>query len=214
MYDHGPPTVRRGQVVAMSVAAGVNVVCAALFWTLLATGGGSTFFSFWNRPFASRIGLTIAFVLIGSRVLVWYARKVWGYRTQKGRSLLRIGPLGFGLGVFSMTISWLAVTLLYSSLARSFRLIQGQEQLDVTVVLVPFAFFLQFLFSHSTLIWLLAGGVVWLAAVYVPAIRTRLIGFKVTPQRPDPVAVTGLAFVKTWNVFGYLILILSLMFQG
>lgn len=206
--------MKRQQIIGLSVAAAVNTVCAAMFWAVFISAGDTRFFSFWNKPTSSRFGLTLAFVVIGSRILVWFVRKVWGYKLQRRRGMVRLAPLGFGLAVFSVTISWLAVTLLYSAIERSIRLILGHAQLDITVIFVPFFFFFQFLFSRSTLVWLLAGGVLWLVAAYLPTVRQRLIDFKVSPEMPDPAAETSLSFVKTWNVFGYLILILSLMYQG
>jgi len=207
-------TLNRRKLKAFGVAALVNAVCAVIFWVLLTAAGGAHFFSFWNRSPLGRGALTAAFLVIGARVLVWYVRKVWGYKLQRGRSLLRLAPLGFGLGVFAMTLCWLFVAFVYSAIARSIRLIQGNELLDLTIILVPFAFFVQLLFSRSTLIWLLEGGVIWLLVAYVPELREALLGFRVTEADPEPARTTSLSFVKTWNVFGYLILILSLMFQG
>lgn len=198
---------------AYALAFGVNAVCALLFWSLAALGG-ERFFSFWNQTLLGKIALTAAFLIFGGRVMVWYVHKLHGYRVRRGRSHLRLMPLAFGFGVFAMTMSWLLATVVYAPASRAASLLAGGNRLDLTVPLVPLVFFLQLVFSQSTLIWYLAGGLIWPAAALHPWLRDRLLAYYSAEAHTEALQQTSLSYTRTWNVCGYLLFILSLLFQS
>jgi hypothetical protein len=199
---------------ALAWATLVNVACALLFWIIVTVVGSPTFLSFWNRSLAGKIGLTLVFLVVGGRALVWYTRKLTAYAIIRHRGPIRLLPLGFGLGIFAMTVAWLGVTVVSEATYRAIRLLVAPVKPDFTILFLPIASFVQFLFSRSTLLWLLAGGIVWHAAARVgPSRRALLAYYAPLGSAGDPATAT-LAFVRTWNVLGYLVFILSLMFQS
>ena len=118
----------------------------------------------------------------------------------------------FGLAVFGTTLSWLLVVTLFVPLLRLYQIVTQSNTLEWTDVLLPLAYFVQFLFSQSTVIWYLAASVTWSLAVLQPSCRAVLLGFYRTREQeghtPPP------SFIKVWNVFGYLMFLLSLLFQS
>jgi hypothetical protein len=89
------------------------------------------------------------------------------------------------------------------------------QEYDFTLLFLPLVSFVQFLFSRSTLLWLLAGGVVWQLAARLAHSRAVLLGYYGGPsQDEDATLGTSLSFVRSWNVVGYLVFILSLLFQS
>jgi len=191
------------------------VLCAALFWVIATVVGNPTFLSFWNRTLGGKLGLTLLFVFLGARVLIWYTRKILDYAEERRRGPLRLTPLAFGLGVFSITVAWLGVTMISESAYRAVRLLITPQDYDFTLLLFPLVSFVQFLFSRSTLLWLLAGGVVWQLAARLSHSRAALLGYyEAGRAAQNPERRTSLAFVRSWNVVGYLVFILSLLFQN
>jgi len=207
--------LRRPQVAALAWAAGVNSLCALLFWIVATVVGSPTFLSFWNRTLPGKLGLTALFVVLGGRALIWYARKLYTYGARNERGPYRLTPLGFGLGVFSITVAWLGVTMISESAYRAVRLLITPQDYDFTLLLLPLISFVQFVFSRSTLLWLLAGGVVWQLAARLLDSRSVLLAYYGRTRHTDDVTLgTSLSFVRTWNVVGYMVFILSLLFQS
>lgn len=204
--------MRGRRIVAVAVGVGANLACALAFWFTWIVAGSPTFFSFWNRPAGARVALTALFVLVGARVILWYTRKLHTYATERQRGWLRLLPLAFGLAVFCSVLTWLAVTMLGETVFRTYRLIFAPEGVDQTALILPFVFFLQFLFSRSTIVWLLAVGLIWPLFALLPATRNRLLGY----YRGEDSAVRpgSRSFTRIWNVLGYMVFILSLLFQS
>jgi hypothetical protein len=205
--------VQTRRLRAYFVALGVNAICALLFRSIAALGG-EQFFSFWNQTTLGKTALTALFLLFGSRVMVWYTHKLHGYRIRRGRSHLRLMPLAFGFGVFAMTMSWLLATAVYAPASRVASLLAAGDPIDLTVPLVPLVFFLQFAFSQSTLIWYLAGGLIWPAAALHPRLRDHLLAYYSAEAHTEALQQASLSYTRTWNVCGYLLFILSLLFQS
>lgn len=199
---------------ALAWAGVVNIISALIFWIAATVVRNPAFLSFWNRPLAGKVGLTVVFLVVGGRVLVWYTRRLAAYAEQRQRGPVRLTPLGFGLGVFAITVAWLGVTFFSEATYRAVRLVVTPHDPDFTVLFLPLAAFIQFLFSRSTLLWLLAGGVIWHAAARIPFSRRRLLSYYAAAGPDGQPAPATLAFVRTWNVLGYLVFILSLLFQS
>lgn len=207
--------VGRPRMFAFAWAVAVNVLCAALFWVIATVVGSPTFLSFWNRTVLAKLGLTALFIVFGSRALIWYTRKLYTYAVRKARGPFRLTPLGFGLGVFSITVAWLGVTMISESAYRAIKLLITPQSYDFTLLLLPLVSFVQFLFSRSTLLWLLAGGLVWQLAARLAHSRSTLLAYYGDAAESESVmAGTSLSFVRSWNVVGYLVFILSLLFQS
>ena len=206
--------MRRRRLVAFLVAVAVNATCATVFWVIRGIVGSPSFYSFWNLPPSEQVVLTLLYVIFGARVLIWYTRKVDAYAQTRRRGPVRILPVTFGLALFSVVISWLAVTMIGKALFRLWRLLFTAGRIDLTVVFAPLLSFGHFLFSRSTVIWLLAAGFIWPLAARLPVTRTRLLGWYVTDDPDGEPAAVSLSFVRFWNVIGYLILILSLLYQS
>jgi hypothetical protein len=198
----------------MAWAAAVNGACAAVFWIVATIVRNPAFLSYWNRATAAKIGLTLVFVVVGGRVLVWYTRRLAAYAEQRQRGPIRLTPVGFGLGVFAITVAWLGVTFFSEATYRAVRIIALPTEPDFTVLLLPVVAFIQFLFSRSTLLWLLAGGIVWQAAARVAPSRRLLLSYYGPAGSDASPASATLAFARTWNVVGYLVFLLSLLFQS
>jgi hypothetical protein len=200
------------RVVALAAGVSANLACALAFWLTRIIAGSPTFFSFWNRPAGARWALTALYVFVGARVILWYTRKLYTYATERGRGPIRLLPLAFGLAVFGSVLTWLVVTMLGETTFRTYRLIFAPESIDQTAIILPFVFFVQFLFSRSTIVWLLAAGLLWPLFALLPATRDRLLGFY---RDEDEVVKPGsLSFTRVWNVLGYMVFILSLLFQS
>jgi hypothetical protein len=197
---------------ALLTGGATNTLCALVFWMVWVGLGSGSLVSFWNRPWAVILTLTVLFLVFGARVQVWYTRKLHGYMMQRRRGPVRILPLAFGLAVFGMVVTWLGVTFVAEAGLRSYRLIFAMSHLDHTVVFLPFLFFIQFLFSRSTIVWLLSAGVLWTVAARYGRTRELLLGYY-RQANADAELETSLAFVRVWNLIGYLLFILSLLFQ-
>jgi hypothetical protein len=202
----------RQRVLAMLVGSITNVLCALVFWSVWLSVGSASLLSFWDRPWGVTLALVLLFVLLGARVQIWYTRKVHSYMVQRQRGPVRILPLAFGLAVFGMVVTWLGVTFVVEAGFRSYRMLLAPSALDRTVVFMPLLSFIQFLFSRSTIVWLLGAGVFWTVAARHVRVRELLLGYY-PPTERDPAQETSLAFVRVWNLIGYLLFILSLLFQ-
>ena len=115
--------MNRGRQIALATGSAASLICASVFWLIWQTSTSQTFFSFWNRPLAVRTGLTVLFVIFGSRAVIWHTYKVSAYRVERGRGSIRILPLSFGLAVFAMVTVWLVVTTLAETFYRGYRLL-------------------------------------------------------------------------------------------
>jgi hypothetical protein len=204
--------MRGRQVVALILGAGANLACALAFWLAWIVAGSPTFFSFWNRPAGARLALTGLYILIGARVILWYTRKLQTYATERKHRTLRLLPLAFGLAVFGSVLTWLAVSMLGETTFRLYRLMFAPDGVDQTALILPFVFFVQFLFSRSTIVWLLAAGLLWPLFALLPATRSRLLDFYRAAD--DALPPGSLSFARVWNVLGYMVFILSLLFQS
>jgi hypothetical protein len=145
--------------------------------------------------------------------VIWHTYKVSAYKVERGRGSIRILPLSFGLAVFGMVTTWLVVTMVAETSYRVYRLLVAPEGADTTMFILPLVFFIQFLFSRSTIVWLLSAGVVWTLWSQLPATRHRLLSYFQDERALVPVG-TPIGFARIWNVLGYLILLLSLLFQS
>jgi hypothetical protein len=198
---------------AFLLAVAVTSLNAIAFWSLSTPDGVSTLLSFWNRPFAERAFLTVLYVLFSARILVWYHDRMLRYAHVRGRGAVRLWPLAFGVSVFGSTLAWwLTVVIGIPAIELHAVLFRGAEA-DWTVVLLPFSYFVQLLFlSRSTIIWFLAAGVTWPLVSMWPATGRVLSGYYTVPAAER--AVPPLGWLKVWNVFGYLVFLLSLLFQS
>ena len=201
-----------GRLRALAVACGVIAASVAVFWLLLGVRWSPTFVSFWNRPAGGTLGLTALYIFFGARSLLWYTRKLDAYGVVKKRGPVRLLPLAVGLAVFGSVMAWMASILVGDSILRSYRLLFQERAPDLTIVLSPIISFVQFLFSRSTIIWLLTAAVLWPAVARYRRTRVWLLAWY--QRGPDPAPAPTLAFTRLWNVFGYLFLILSLLFQS
>lgn len=205
--------MHRGRQISLATGLVASLICASVFWLIWQTSPSQTFFSFWNRPLAVRTGLTALFVIFGSRAVIWHTHKVSAYRIERGRGSIRILPLSFGLAVFGMVTVWLVVTTLAETFYRGYRLMVAPEGADTTILILPLVFFVQFLFSRSTIVWLLTAGVVWTVFAQVSYTRDLLLSYFQDEHATEP-GNTPLGFAKIWNVLGYLIILLSLLYQS
>ncbi len=205
--------MNRGRQIALATGLAASLICASVFWLIWQTSTSQTFFSFWNRPLTVRIGLTALFVIFGARAVIWHTRKVSAYRIERGRGSIRILPLSFGLAVFGMVTVWLVVTTLAETFYRGYRLMVAPEGADTTILILPLVFFVQFLFSRSTIVWLLTAGIVWTIFAQVSYTRDLLLSYFQDEQTTEP-GSTPLGFARIWNVLGYLIILLSLLYQS
>lgn len=205
--------VKYGRQSALATGLVANLICAAAFWLIWQLSSSQTFFSFWNRPVSVRVGLTALCVIFGARAVIWHTYKVTAYRTARGRGSIRILPLSFGVAVFGMVTTWLVVTTVAEMFYRGYRLLVAPEGADTTMLILPLVFFIQFLFSRSTIVWLLSAGVVWTMFAQMKFTRTLLLSYFQDERALVPVG-TPLGFARIWNVVGYLILLLSLLFQS
>jgi hypothetical protein len=170
-----------------------------------------SFLSFWNRSFGERLTLTLLFVIAAGRVLIWYVRRLHAYSEIRHRTGIKQLPVAFGLAVFGTMFAWLLAVSVSVPIVKLYQILLRTDTLEWTVVLLPLADFAQFLFSQSTVIWFLAAGVLWPVAVLHPRLRSLLLGYYSDPaSRP----YQTLGFIKVWNIFGYLIFLLSLLFQS
>ena len=169
--------MKYGRHAALATGLAASLICATVFWLIWQTSTSQTFFSFWNRPLAVRTGLTVLFIIFGSRAVIWHTYKVSAYRVERGRGSIRILPLSFGLAVFAMVTVWLVVTTLAETFYRGYRLLVAPEGADTTILILPLVFFVQFLFSKSTIVWLLTAGVVWTAFAQIPVTRKLLLSY-------------------------------------
>jgi hypothetical protein len=184
---------------------------AAVFWLVLSVAGSPSFISFWNRSFGERVTLTLLFVIAAGRILIWYVRRLHGYSEIRHRTGIRQVPVAFGLAVFGTMLAWLLAIALSVPIVKLYQILLRTDTLEWTVILLPLAYFAQFLFSQSTVIWFLAAGVLWPVAALHPRLRGVLLGYYADlGGRP----YQTLGFIKVWNIFGYLIFLLSLLFQS
>jgi len=192
-------------------ATAIAATQAAVFWLVLSVAPSPSFISFWNRSFGERLTLTLLFVISAGRVLIWYVRRLHAYSEIRHRTGIKQVPVAFGLAVFGTMLAWLLAIAVSVPVIKLYQILLRTDTLEWTVVLLPLAYFAQFLFSQSTVIWFLAGGVLWLVAVLHPGLRRALLGYY-----PDLASrpYKTLGFIKVWNVFGYLIFLLSLLFQS
>ena len=185
---------------------------ALVFWVVSPPVGDTTL-SFWNRSFSERMFLTFLYVCVSARILLWYHDRIKRYALVRRHGPFRILPLAFGVAVFGSTLAWwLTVVAGVPSIELHGVLFKG-ERADWTLILLPFSYFIQLLFlSRSTLIWLLCAGISW------PLVSTLSVTGGVLSEfytRPASERVTPpLAWLKVWNVFGYLVFLLSLLFQS
>lgn len=204
------PTSRTGAVLLAGVLMCIH---ALLFWTLMRPTGDSAL-SFWNnRTVAERFVLTALYVCFSARILLWYHDRMRLYAAVRGRGTLRLLPLAFGVAVVGSTMAWwLAVVFgvpaieLYSALFQHARI-------EWTVALLPFSYFIQLLFlSRTTIFWLLAAGLSWPLVTTLAPTKRVLSAFYQQPAGDR--ATPPLGWLKVWNVFGYLVFLLSLLFQS
>lgn len=205
--------MKYGRQSALATGLVASLICATLFWSIWQISSSQTFFSFWNRPAGVRAGLTALYIIFGARAVIWHTYKVSAYRAERGRGSIRILPLSFGLAVFGMVVTWLIVTTAAETFYRGYRLLVAPEGADTTILILPLVFFVQFLFSRSTIVWLLAAGIVWTLFAQLSFTRTILLSYFQDERALVPVG-TPLGFAKIWNVLGYLILLLSLLYQS
>lgn len=198
---------------ALLWAVAVTSTNALLFWTVSGLDGRSALLSFWNRAFAERALFTVLYVVLSARMLIWYHDRMVLYAAARQRGAVRMLPLAFGLAVFGCTLTWwLTVVAAVPAIELHGALFRGTP-LQWNIVLLPFSYFIQLLFlSRSTLIWLVAAGVTWPLALIVPFSGRLLASYYSVPagQRVIP----PLWLLKVWNVFGYLVFLLSLLFQS
>ena len=197
---------------ALLAAAMINAAVATIFW-LVWLLGSRTFFDFWNRPLLVHVALTLLFVLIGARVSLWYTRKINAYALLRLRGPVRILPLAFGTAICSVVVCWLAITFAGESTYRIWRHLFYAQRIDFSFAFAPLLFFVQFLFSPSTVVWLLAAGVIWPLSARLPTTRRELLRWY-GEDEDSTLRSTSLSFVRLWNVAGYLLLLLSLMYQS
>ena len=122
-------------------------------------------------------------------------------------------PLAFGLAVFGSTLTWWLTVAAAVPAIEVYRALFRGVPLQWNIVLLPFSYFVQLLFlSRSTLVWFVAAGVVWPLASIVPFSGRRLSSYYAVPAGQR--AIPPLWLLKVWNVFGYLVFLLSLLFQS
>lgn len=196
---------------AVLLALAVMCAHALVYWTVWGPAEGPL--SFWNRPVLERIFLTALYVGIASRLCVWYHDRMRRYAQVRQRGEVRMLPLAFGVAVFGSTLAWwLTVVVGVPAIEMYDVLFEGREA-DWTLILLPFSYFIQLLFlTRSTIVWLLAAGLSWPVVSHLPATGRILSSFYISPpaQRVTP----PLGWLKVWNVFGYLVFLLSLLFQS
>ena len=185
---------------------------ALMFWVISPPVSDSAL-SFWNRSVPERMFLTLLYVCVSARILLWYHDRMKRYAQVRRRGPIRLLPLAFGVAIFGSTLAWwLTVVAGIPSIELHGVLFKG-EGADWTLVLLPFSYFIQLLFlSRSTLIWLLCAGVSWPLVSSLSATGGVLSGYYTRP--PSERVTPPLAWLKVWNVFGYLVFLLSLLFQS
>jgi len=200
---------RTGAVLLALAVTGLN---ALVFW-VVSPPAGDTALSFWNRSLSERVFLTLLYVCLSARILLWYHDRMRRYAEVRRRGPVRLLPLAFGVAVFGSTLAWwLTVVAGVPSIELHAVLFEG-ERADWTLVLLPFSYFIQLLFlSRSTLIWLVCAGVSWPLVSSAATTGGMLSAFYTLPaaRRVTP----PLGWLKVWNVFGYLVFLLSLLFQS
>lgn len=198
---------------ALALALAVTLSNAAVFWATSGLVDSTTFFSFWNRSLAECVFYTALYVLISARVLIWFHDRMQRYAQVRGRGAARLVPMAFGVAVFGSTLTWWLTVVLAVPTVELYGVILRGNPAEWTLVLLPFPYFVQFLFvSRSTVIWFLAAGITWPLVSILPGTGRVLSGYYALPaaDRPSP----PLGFLKVWNVFGYLVFLLSLLFQS
>jgi len=199
----------RAYLLALSVAA----TNALAFWVLASSAGSPELFSFWNRPVWECVILTALYVLCSARLLVWYHDRLQRYAQARRRGVVRILPVAFGVAVCGSTLSWWLTVVVAVPAFELYAVLFRGAAAEWTLLLLPFSYFVQLLFlSQSTLIWFLAAGITWpLVSIVRPAGRVLSL-YYAPPAEQRPSA--PLWFLKVWNVFGYLVFFLSLLFQS
>jgi hypothetical protein len=200
---------RIGAVILALIILGLH---ALVFWAVSPPAADSAL-SFWNRPFSQRVFLTVLYVCVASRILVWYHDRMRRYAQARGHGPVRMLPLAFGVAVFGSTMTWwLTVVVGVPAIELHAALFSG-SRIDFSVVLLPFSYFIQLLFlTRSTIIWLLAAGITWPLLSLTPVTGRVLSAFYAQPAVLR--AAPALGWLKVWNVFGYLVFLLSLLFQS
>jgi hypothetical protein len=198
---------------ALLWAVAVTSTNALLFWTVAGLDGRSTVVSFWNRSFAERALITVLYVLLSARILIWYHDRLVLYAAARQRSAVRMLPLAFGLAVFGSTLTWWLTVAAAIPTIEIYRALFRGVPLQWNIVLLPFSYFVQLLFlSRSTLVWFVAAGITWPLASILPFSGRLLSSYYAVPAGQR--AIPPLWLLKVWNVFGYLVFLLSLLFQS
>lgn len=200
-------------VRAFLLASTVTGSNALAFWAVSGLVGSHTFFSFWNRPLAECAFLTSLYIVISARILVWFHDRMQRYARDRRRGMARLLPLAFGVAVFGSTLSWWLTVVVAVPVIELYGMLFRGAPAEWTVLLLPFSYFVQLLFiSQSTVLWFLAAGITWPLVSILPAFGRVLSTYYSLPtqERPAP----PLWLLKVWNVFGYLVFLLSLLFQS
>jgi hypothetical protein len=204
-----PLASKRAFLLALCVT-GLN---ALVFWSVSGVFGSPAFLSFWNRALSERVLYTALYVLISARLLIWFHDRLERYAQGRKRGTLRRLPLAFGVAVFASTLAWWSTVVVAVPAVELHGILFRQAQAEWTLVLLPFSYFLQLLFvSPSTVLWFLLAGVSWPLVSVLPVTGRVLSGFYSRPASLRP--SQPLWLLKIWNVFGYLMFFLSLLFQS
>lgn len=204
--------MQSGRTRAVLLALAVTGLNALVFW-VMAPPAVDTALSFWNRSFSERMFITLLYVCVAARILIWYHDRMRRYAQVRKRGPIRLLPLAFGVAIFGSTLAWWLVVVVGVPAIELHGVMFEGHRADWTLVLLPFSYFIQLLFlSRSTLIWLLCAGLSWPLVSSLASTGGVLSSFYNHPasQRVTP----PLAWLKVWNVFGYLVFLLSLLFQS
>jgi hypothetical protein len=204
--------VQRTKTGAVLLALAVMGLNALVFW-IIAPPVYDSALSFWNRPFSQRFFLTAVYVCVSARILLWYHDRMRRYAEVRKYGRVRILPLAFGVAVFGCTLAWWLTVVVGVPTIELYGVLFKEQSVDWTLVLLPFSYFIQLLFlSRSTLIWLLCAGLSWPLVSSWAGTGGMLASFYGYPEGVR--ATPPLAWLKVWNVFGYLVFLLSLLFQS